>query len=159
MRYAPIKTGSVINVPPGTVHALLAGTVVYELQQNSDLTYRLYDYDRIQSDGSKRALHMPKAIENLYYPQHPDYHHLLSYTRNKLEIKIKNKHYSLFSLLIDDEFRLRGINNALIVTVLKGTCTINSHTAKEFDTFILSRKPSVINYCFKGHAKLLVATC
>ena len=49
-------------VPSGTIHALCEGTLVLETQQSSDTTYRVYDYDRVDSDGNKRELHVEKSI-------------------------------------------------------------------------------------------------
>ena len=54
-----VHTGDFFGVLPGTVHALCAGTLVIETQQSSDITYRVYDYDRVQPDGTKRQLHLP----------------------------------------------------------------------------------------------------
>lgn len=58
----PIKRGDCIDVPPGTVHALLAGAVVAEIQQNSDTTYRIYDWGRVGADGRPRPLHIEHAL-------------------------------------------------------------------------------------------------
>ena len=57
-----VKTGDIINIPAGLVHALTPGTVVAEVQQNSDITYRLYDYNRLGPDGKPRQLHINDAI-------------------------------------------------------------------------------------------------
>lgn len=59
--------GDVIFVPAGTVHAIGGGIVLYELQEYSDLTYRLYDYGRIQANGQPRELHIEKALEVMRY--------------------------------------------------------------------------------------------
>ena len=59
----PIRAGLSVDVPTGTVHALLAGTVVAEIQQNSDTTYRVYDWGRLGADGKPRALHIDKALD------------------------------------------------------------------------------------------------
>jgi mannose-6-phosphate isomerase len=59
----PIRAGEAVDVPTGTVHALLAGTVVAEIQQNSDTTYRVYDWGRLGTDGKPRALHIDKALD------------------------------------------------------------------------------------------------
>ena len=59
----PIAPGDAIFVPAGTVHALLAGAVVAEIQQNSDTTYRVYDWGRLGADGRPRPLHIDKALE------------------------------------------------------------------------------------------------
>jgi mannose-6-phosphate isomerase len=68
----PVKPGDMIFVPPGTIHALLEGVVVYEVQQNSDTTYRVYDYGRTGSDGKARELHTEKAIKVINFGQQPN---------------------------------------------------------------------------------------
>lgn len=66
MRYlqrVPIHKDDVFFIRAGTIHAIEAGALVAEIQENSNLTYRLYDYDRIGKDGRKRELHIDKALE------------------------------------------------------------------------------------------------
>jgi len=58
----PVQAGDVFYIPAGTVHALCAGVVVAEIQQNSDTTYRLYDYGRLGLDGKPRELHIEDAL-------------------------------------------------------------------------------------------------
>jgi len=58
-----VRAGQAVAVPAGMVHALLAGTVVTEIQQNSDTTYRLYDWGRLGPDGEPRPLHIEKALD------------------------------------------------------------------------------------------------
>ncbi len=58
-----VKRGDVIFAPPGTVHALGRGVMIYEVQQASDLTFRLYDYNRPGLDGKPRELHLEAALE------------------------------------------------------------------------------------------------
>jgi hypothetical protein len=62
LRRVEVKAGDVVPIPPGTVHALGAGIIVAEVQQNSDTTYRLYDYDRPGLDGRPRALHLEQGL-------------------------------------------------------------------------------------------------
>ena len=57
----PVKKGDVFLIPAGTVHAIGAGIVLAEIQQSSNLTYRLYDYNRTDATGKKRPLHIKKA--------------------------------------------------------------------------------------------------
>jgi mannose-6-phosphate isomerase len=59
----PVRAGQAIALPTGTLHALLAGTVVTEIQQNSDTTYRVYDWGRVGPDGKARELHVEKALQ------------------------------------------------------------------------------------------------
>ncbi len=62
----PVKAGDVIWVAAGTVHAIGPGVVLAEVQQSSDLTYRLYDWGRMGLDGRPRTLHVREALESLH---------------------------------------------------------------------------------------------
>jgi len=68
LRSVKIKQGDFFFVPSGTIHALCEGTLVLEIQQSSDTTYRIYDYDRKDGDGNLRELHLDKAIEVITVP-------------------------------------------------------------------------------------------
>ena len=68
LRTVPIKKGDFFYVPSGTVHALCKGTLVLETQQNSDTTYRLYDYDRKDAEGNLRELHVDKSKDVITVP-------------------------------------------------------------------------------------------
>ena len=57
-----VKSGDVMFVPSGRVHALGAGSVVFEIQQNSNTTYRVFDWNRVGLDGKSRELHIPEAM-------------------------------------------------------------------------------------------------
>jgi mannose-6-phosphate isomerase len=59
----PVKRGDVIYIPAGTVHAIGAGIVLAEIQQNSNSTYRIYDFKRLGQDGRPRPLHIKKALD------------------------------------------------------------------------------------------------
>ena len=68
------KSGEAVYVPPGTVHALGPGLVLFEVEENSDLTYRLDDFGRLGLDGKARPLHLDKglAVAKLDLPAHRD---------------------------------------------------------------------------------------
>lgn len=59
----PVNKGNVFIVEAGTIHGIGAGTLVAEIQESSDLTYRLYDYNRVDKNGNKRELHIDKALD------------------------------------------------------------------------------------------------
>ena len=67
LRSLPVGPGDVVYIPAGTVHAIGAGIVVYELQQTSDVTYRIYDWNRRDAQGQTRELHIDKARQVLDY--------------------------------------------------------------------------------------------
>lgn len=60
-----VKQGDYVFVEPGTLHAITAGSLVFEIEEGSDFTYRFYDYDRTDRDGNKRELHITKARATL----------------------------------------------------------------------------------------------
>ena len=62
-----VKKGDVFFLETGTVHAIGAGTVIAEIQQTSDITYRIYDFERIDANGNKRELHVDLALEAINY--------------------------------------------------------------------------------------------
>ena len=72
LRKIPVKRGDCIFVPPGTVHAIGAGILIAEVQQNSDATYRLFDYGRKDKQGNVRELHVDKALDVALLEPSPD---------------------------------------------------------------------------------------
>lgn len=59
----PVKKGDMFFIPAGTLHAIGKGIVIAEIQQNSNVTYRVYDYGRVGADGKPRELHIDKALD------------------------------------------------------------------------------------------------
>ena len=66
--YYDVHRGNFIKVPSGTIHALGKNLVLLEVQQSSNLTYRLYDYDRVDKNGKKRELHLDKSLDVIKAP-------------------------------------------------------------------------------------------
>lgn len=71
-RFQPVK-GDYFYLPAGRIHSIGAGTMVLEIQQPSDITYRIYDYDRPGLNGEKRDLHIDEALEAIDFRVHDDY--------------------------------------------------------------------------------------
>ena len=65
----PTEKGDFVCIPAGTIHSILGGAVLAEIQQNSNTTYRVYDWDRVGSDGQPRALHIEKALDVINFNQ------------------------------------------------------------------------------------------
>lgn len=61
--HVPVEKGDLFFIEPGTVHAIGAGCLIAEIQKSSNITYRLFDYNRIDKNGEKRPLHVKKALE------------------------------------------------------------------------------------------------
>ncbi|MCZ7647345.1 MAG: class I mannose-6-phosphate isomerase [Planctomycetota bacterium] len=67
LHYFAPRAGDVIAIPPGSIHAICAGVVVAEIQQNSDVTLRVFDYNRLGLDGKPRALHVRESLETIAF--------------------------------------------------------------------------------------------
>jgi mannose-6-phosphate isomerase len=65
LRKVPVKSGEFLFIPAGRVHAIMPGILLNEIQQNSDITYRVYDWDRKTADGGSRELHVRQSLETM----------------------------------------------------------------------------------------------
>ena len=67
LNLTPIHKGDFFRIDPGTIHAIKGGTLILETQQSSDVTYRVYDYDRVGADGKPRELHIQQSLDVVNY--------------------------------------------------------------------------------------------
>ncbi|MDT8416018.1 MAG: type I phosphomannose isomerase catalytic subunit [Flavobacteriaceae bacterium] len=79
MNYEHVQTGDTFFIKTGTIHAIGAGVLLAEIQQTSDITYRVYDFDRKDANGNTRALHTQEALEAINFSGEKDF--LVDYTR------------------------------------------------------------------------------
>lgn len=63
----PVKAGDALFLPSGRVHAIGAGNIIFEVQQNSDTTYRVFDWNRVETNGKPRELHVEKSLESIAF--------------------------------------------------------------------------------------------
>lgn len=105
----PIQKDDLFFIPAGTIHAIGAGALVAEIQESSNLTYRLYDYDRMGKDGKKRELHIEKALEiaslrGSAEPRQPL--RVLKYRQGAaLELLTRCKYFEVYRMLVNTERR------------------------------------------------------
>jgi len=71
LHFFEVKPGDIVVIPPGMVHAIGKGIVLAEIQQNSDVTFRVYDYKRVGLDGKPRALHVTESLETMAFDGPP----------------------------------------------------------------------------------------
>ena len=121
-----IEAGDVFFIPTGRVHALLPGAYIAEIQQTSDSTYRIWDYNRPGLDGRLRPLHTELAKEALDYKVYPEYR--TPYSKQKdAEVGLVSCEYFNTSLLeLSAPFRkdLSALDSFLIVMCLEGSGTL-----------------------------------
>ncbi len=145
-----VKTNDFVYVPTGTIHALKAGLLIYELQQSSDVTFRLYDYDRQKIDPS-RKLHVDESLANISAPfKTPKFIH----NKNTL---IKTKSFTLLNIKNTSK-KAYSFSKAkwLQCTVIGGSGTINSQKIKKGDSFIvLGKQPQ--KFSLTGKVNILLS--
>lgn len=92
LAYIPVKAGEAFFIDAGLIHAIGAGVVLAEIQQTSDVTYRVYDYNRMQADGTLRDLHIEAAKKAVDYTTKPEF--VLDYDQNSKGVqKLKHSNY------------------------------------------------------------------
>lgn len=148
----PVVAGDMIFVPAGTVHALLEGVMVYEVQQNSDTTYRVYDYDRVGDDGEKRELHIKKAIEVINFKEQPS----CSFKSNNIHCQ----HFTMEKMMIQGEKIEKTNNQFIIYCVTAGSGEIvykgNVESLDAGETVLI---PACLgDFSIKGNIELLKIT-
>ncbi|MEI5891473.1 mannose-6-phosphate isomerase, class I [Bacillus cereus] len=155
LRRVSIKPGDFFYVPSGTIHALCEGTVVLETQQSSDTTYRVYDYDRLDTNGKKRELHLDKAIQVASIP-HEDYQvkpETIERNGALITTYVHEAYFSVYKWGIEEEasFQQRGIFQ--LVSVIEGEGTLvtidGEFSIKKGDHFILPI--TIENFVIKGN--------
>lgn len=135
LNYEFTHPGETFYISPGTIHAIGSGNLLYEAQQSVNLTYRLYDYDRLDENGNKRELHIDDALEVIDYQSEDDVHIALV-DKKQHSTTLNAKHFTIVikEILNEESLNLDGYFNT--IGVLKGNCYINGFDAKTGQHFI-----------------------
>ncbi len=124
-----VQTGDAFFIAPGTVHAIGAGVVLAEIQQTSDITYRIYDWDRPDTDGKLRELHTDLAIDAIDYQQ-PDAKLLYSEAENESVLLKSVPYFETNKLLLTTtlERDLSQIDSFVVYMCVEGSAEIETDT-------------------------------
>lgn len=129
LNYAECNKGDVFYIPSGTVHAVGKGLMIAEIQQSSNTTYRVYDYNRKDKDGNLRELHIEKAIEvsNLKSSAGKEKTIPVKTAVGKTTINrfVNNEFFTFDEIVIEDEYKDNTDNRLQLVIVIDGTLSIN----------------------------------
>jgi mannose-6-phosphate isomerase len=124
----PISKGDLIYLPSGRVHAIGAGVILAEIQQSSDITYRIYDYDRIDKDGKKRELHTDLALEAIDYHAVSNIKTDYNKFNNHLDTLLDTPYFTSKIYSGDKEFPISSNEEMIIYICTEGKLKIQTET-------------------------------
>ena len=139
IREVPVKKGDFIQINPGTVHAIKGGLMILETQQNSDITYRVYDYDRL-SNGKPRELHVQQSIDVITVPApsaEDSVSHAADLPANTMNELIACDYYKVYKLTVTEPVFFEQEHPFLIMSVIEGEGLVNGQMIRKGDHFIL----------------------
>lgn len=139
IREVPVKKGDFIQINPGTVHAIKGGLMILETQQNSDITYRVYDYDRL-SNGKPRELHVQQSIDVITVPApsaEDSVSHAADLPANTMNELIACDYYKVYKLTVTEPVSFEQEHPFLIMSVIEGEGLVNGQMIRKGDHFIL----------------------
>ncbi|ANU10191.1 mannose-6-phosphate isomerase [Planococcus antarcticus DSM 14505] len=156
-----VKKGDFIYVPSGTLHSIGKGIVILETQQSSDITFRLYDYDRVDREGKKRELHLEEAMAVMTCPHQQVIQHNLKEQLTNLESTrlIEGEYFTVYHWSLGGRVEVPVTTGFLLVSVIDGAGQIVTEesvsTVKKGDNFIV---PATIgNYFIDGDLEMIVS--
>ena len=157
-----VKSGDVFFLPAGRVHAIGAGLFVAEIQQTSNITYRIYDYNRKDAEGNTRELHTKLAKDAIDYNIYNN--HKNSYTPQKDEaVLLENCQYFTSNLLELEHEQKRDysdLDSFVVHICMKGACTMtdnneNTVSVKQGESILIPANAQSVKITPKGGVRLL----
>jgi mannose-6-phosphate isomerase len=156
----PVKKGDVFFLETGTIHAIGAGIVIAEIQQTSDVTYRIYDWDRVDASGNKRELHTELALDAINYK---------TTSAKKEYVAIENKSVSVVDCpyfktniisLIDEVLIDKNNDSFVVLMCTEGSFELiledQKYTYQTGDTVLIPA--ALTSFLLRGMATLLEIT-
>ena len=148
LNFFKVKPGDTFVIDPGTIHAIGKGVRLIEIQQNSNLTYRLYDYNRVDQNGNHRELHISKALEVINYKKYEPSKEQSGYLAD-------NQYFTVKKVSFDGELKISANEQSFVsFTFLEGSGFVNDIEYSEYDTFFLPYKKECL---IKGKGTIVIS--
>ena len=149
LNFFKVKPGDTFIINPGTIHAIGKGVRLIEIQQNSNLTYRLYDYNRVDQFGNPRELHIAKALEVINYQKYQS-------PEIKEGLLADNQYFTVKEVSFNKGLKITANDKAFIsFTFLEGEGKVNDIEYQQYDTFFL---PYGKECEIKGQGRVVIST-
>ncbi|WP_077306055.1 mannose-6-phosphate isomerase, class I [Terribacillus halophilus] len=161
LRRIPAKKGDFVYVPSGAIHAIGAGIVILETQQSSDITYRVYDYDRKDDQGNTRDLHLEsaKAVSTVPHETTDTRKPAVTIGARTEQLLVQNEYFSVYHWDITGEAEVETPDSFVQVSIIGGAGEVilgeQSFALKKGDHFVMP--VHIDRYVMKGNMEAIVS--
>ena len=158
IKHLDVHQGDFVYLPAGLLHALRKGSIVYEIQQATDITYRFYDYHRKDENGHERELHLEQAIQCLSYRPEDMINNITpiinEYPHCKETVYISNESFTVTGLEITGDYSYI-CQDYQLATVVKGKGVVDCQDIQLGDNFLI---PANTKVQFDGEMTIMMTT-
>ena len=158
-----VHPGDVFFLPAGRIHAICGGCFIAEIQQTSNITYRIYDYGRLGLDGKPREVHTELAKDAIDYTVYPDYRTHYSPEQDEEQEVVSCQYFttSIYDLTLPYAKDLSGIDSFMVVMCLSGSGTLEVDGAevsvRQGETVLIPATADDICFVPDGSMKVLTS--
>lgn len=147
LKHLDVHTDDFVYLPAGLLHALKKGSIVYEIQQATDITYRFYDYHRKDAQGNERELHLKQAIECLSYDPNDMINQIqpvcTDLENGQQTVYISNDSFTVTKLEITGSNHYQS-DHYQLATLVKGSGCVNGIEIKVGDSFLIPVNEKIV---------------
>ena len=153
-----IKKGDFFYIPSGTLHAICSGSLIYEAQQSSDITYRVYDYHRKDKDGNERQLHVQQSIDVTKISTEADQQELVSTSleNGTKTCMVESEFFKVYSYKMTGKNTVTNDAPFQMVSVIEGEGSLNGESVKKGDHFVICSDQKETE--FDGTMEVMITT-
>jgi len=147
-------------LPAGRVHTIGGGLLIAEIQQTSDITYRIYDFDRVDKDGNRRELHVEEALEAIDFKYYDDYKTIYNHDENEVNL-VSCDYFICNRLSIEEPLNkdYLSVDSCIILMVLEGGGEIKTsqgiYSYSTGDTYLIPASINEISITPQESSKIL----
>ncbi|MFG1500909.1 type I phosphomannose isomerase catalytic subunit [Halobacteriovorax sp. XZX-3] len=146
LNFINVQKGDFFNIPAGSIHAIGEGVTLVEVQQNSGVTYRVWDWNRMGLDGKPRELHVKKAMDVINFNPNANVAEYFQYKNlEKSGLLTSNNYFNArVKVLGAGDESVLSLNGISSIVVLEGTCEIDDTEIKEYGSAVVKDIESAI---------------
>ena len=157
-----IHAGDVFFLPAGRIHSIGAGAFIAEIQETSDITYRIYDFNRVDANGKKRELHTELAKDAINYEVQDDYRTHYEVEKNEPVELVACPYFTTSLYDIDEEVSCdySELDSFVVLMCMEGNCTLTTDKEEPIEihageTVLIAAENNEVILNPHGKAKLL----